>query len=295
MSTRGEIPGWLRELCERLQSDDNSHMLTVVNLNIRKVDRRMMSVLCEGLRTSTGLRSLNLTSSLIDRPGVMSSSQVLQPLLRTILPSQASLQVLHLSYNRLTGPLDGIGKALLTNPSLTELHMDHNLLDCATAVELAEGLSSRGSSLQVLQLSSNAIGDTGAISLAQALVTNKVIRTLKLNRNSIGREGGQAFVDALWKHKNTRLETLHLQNNSAISTSALGWIDALCQANQVGRSLLIDSTSPVGLAPLILAKASKKVRGVLYLLLRESHQSLIPAATPVSSQSRYKKARYAVS
>jgi Ran GTPase-activating protein (RanGAP) involved in mRNA processing and transport len=267
-------------------------MLTVVNLNIRKVDRSMMSVLCEGLRTSTDLRSLNLTSSLIDRPGIMSSSQVLQPLLRTILPSQTSLQVLHLSYNRLTGPLEGIGKALVTNPSLTELHLDHNLLDCAAAVELAEGLSSRGSSLQVLQLSSNAIGDGGAVRLAEALVTNQSLRTLKLNRNHIAREGGQALVDALSKHKNMRLQTLDLQNNSGVSVSTLAWMTALCQANQAGRSLLLDSVSPVGLAPWILAKAVKtKVPGVLYLLLRESLQSLIPATAGSSPPPLRKKAR----
>ena len=109
-----EVPEWLRELCQRLQSEDKA-MLKVINLNIRRVNHPMMAALCDVLRYSEDLQSLNLTSSLVDRLD-MTSSQVIEPLVDSVLCSATCLlQILHLSYNKITGPLNGIGKALSVN------------------------------------------------------------------------------------------------------------------------------------------------------------------------------------
>ena len=268
-----EVPLWLRELCDRLQSDDKA-MLTEVNLNIRRLNRSMMMQLCHVLRESTDLRSINLTSSLIDRVDVP-SRQVLGPLIQLVLSSPTSLlRILHLSYNRLSGPLEGIGYSLSTNQSLLELHLDHNRLDCGTVVELAAGLR-HNQTLRVLQLSSNLIGDRGARHLARALVDNRTLQTLGLMRNFVGQDGADALWHTLQKHQNTSLTRLDLQNNPDIADATLGWIATLCRANLLGRSILLHETDAVpGLVAPVLARA-RRAPSVLYLFLQEMHSNII--------------------
>ena len=275
MATPDEVPVWLRDLCERLQ--DDKVILTVLNLNIRRVNGSMMRVLSEALVCDAGLHSLNLTSALENRTDMMSSSQVLQPLIRVVLSSTtSSLQVLHLSYNALTGPLDGMGKALSLNRSLTELHLDHNRIDCTTATELASGLG-MNQTLQILELSSNLIGDRGASNIAQAFTRNKHLHTLGLSRNFMGRQGGQSLVDCMWKHKNTSLKRIDVENNPTFPDDMAGWLTALCQANMAGRSVLLFETDEVpGLVTPILAKAAA-TPSALYVFLKEV-QSIVPKA-----------------
>ena len=280
------IPTWLHELCVRLQSDDNKAMLTEVNLNIRRLNYSMMVHFCNVLLRDdcSALKSLNLTSSLIDRAD-MPSTQVIDPLVRGVLSStMCSLQILHLSYNRLTGPLRGLGKSLSVNQTLTELFLDHNRIDCETAIDLSEGLR-MNQSLQVLQLSSNLIGDRGATHLAGALVPNKSLRSLGLSRNFIGQEGGSAFMDTLWKHKNTTLTVLDLQNNPSISAATLGWLTTLCQANGLGRRILLfQSDSLPGIVAPLLAKACSQSPSALFVFLQEVH-SIVPPPSPSSSST----------
>ena len=285
-----EVPEWLRELCQRLQSEDKA-MLKVINLNIRRVNYPMMAALCDVLRYSEDLQSLNLTSSLVDRLN-MTSSQVIEPLIDSVLCSATCLlQILHLSYNKITGPLNGIGKALSVNRSLKELYLDHNRIDCTTAEELAIGLRSN-ETLQVLQLSSNLIGDEGASHLASALKYNQSLRTLGLSRNFIGDNGAQAFVDALWKYKNTSMTVLDLQNNPSVGLSVLGWVESLCDANAHGRKILLyDMDSIPGLGAYLLARNAPSV---IFLFLQEV-QSIVPSSSlersATTASSPKKKAR----
>lgn len=290
-----QLPVWLRELCERLQSDDKA-LLTEVNLNLRRLDRPMMDHLCRVLSRNNNdcaLQSLNLTSSLVDRPE-MTAAQVAEPLLLKALSSmRCPLRILHLSYNRLMGrTLYRLGESLSVNQTLTELYLDHNRIDCQTVVHLSRGLG-RNQTLQVLQLSSNLIGDLGATSLADALVVNKSLRSLGLSHNVIGEPGGQAFVDALWKHKNTSLTLLDMKNNPQLSgtsnnnnNNTLGWLTTLCQANALGRKLLLslsESSSLPGIVALLLAKASgQRSPSTLFLFLQEV-QSIVPLSSSSSS------------
>ena len=269
-----EVPVWLRDLCDRLE--DDAVILTVLNLNIRRVNRSMMGYLSRSLVCKcTGLESLNLTSALENRPGIMTSNQVLQPLIQGVLDSTScSLKVLHLSYNVLTD-CKGIGTALARNRVLTELHLDHNRIDCITATELASGLA-MNQTLQVLQLSSNLIGDHGACSIAAALSQNKHLHTLCLGHNFIGRQGGQALVDSLWKHKNTSLQRIDVENNPTFPAVLAGWLMALCQANTAGRRTLWFETDKVpGLVTPILAGATN-TPSALYVFLQEVPQSIVP-------------------
>ena len=293
--TNAEVPVWLRELCERLESDEKA-MLSEVNLNIRRLTYEMMSHLCHVLLrgSCSALRSLNLTSSLIDRIE-MTSGQVAEPLIRDVLSSSTcSLRILHLSYNRLAGPLHGLGKSMAVNQTLTELYLDHNRIDCEAAIELSQGLR-RNQTLQVLQLSSNVIGDRGATNLAEALVFNKCLRSLGLSRNVIGEAGVQAFVETLWKHKNTTLKFLDMQNNKpSVSAGTLGWLATLCQANALGRRILLFQADSVpGIVAPLLAKACHN-QSALYVLLQEKHSILPSSALVVAdhgSPSSRKKAR----
>lgn len=284
LTVNQEVPVWLRELCERLQSDDQA-LLTVVNLNLRRVNRQWMTVLCDGLRgKKASLQSLNLTSSLINRLDI-SSSQVLQTFIQSVLDCSASSpRILHVSYNSLTGPLDGMGKALSTNTTLTELHLDHNRLDCAAAGELAKGLQANRA-LEVLQLASNLIGDQGASKLAHALVHNRSLRTLALSRNQIGSAGGQALIDALWIHKNTSLTTLDLEQNEDVPADMLGTLTVSSQANAVGRGVLLDPAhvSSPGLIVPVLGRGAKKSPSVFFLLLQESHSVILERASSTAS------------
>lgn len=297
-NNNAHVPIWLRELCERLESDEKG-MLTEVNLNIRRLTFEMMSHLCHVLLRDncSALRSLNLTSSLIDRIE-MTSAQVAEPLIRDVLSSSTcSLRILHLSYNRLTGPLHGIGKSLSVNQTLTELYLDHNQINCETVIELSQGLR-RNQTLQVLQLSSNLIGDRGAANLAEAIVLNKRLRSLGLSRNRIGETGVQAFVETLWKHKNTTLTFLDMQNNElSVSAGTLGWLATLCQANAIGRRILLFQADSVpGIVAPLLARACHNP-SALYVLLQEKH-TIVPSSTSSAlvvadhgSPSSRKKAR----
>mmetsp|Transcript_14880 Transcript_14880/g.28407 ORF Transcript_14880/g.28407 Transcript_14880/m.28407 type:complete len:298 (-) Transcript_14880:2-895(-) len=290
-----QVPVWLRELCERLE--DDTVILTVLNLNIRRVNRSMMGYLSKSLICkSTGLQSLNLTSALENRPGIMTSNQVLQPLIQGVLDSTtSSLKVLHLSYNALTD-CKGIGTALSLNRVLTELHLDHNRIDCITATELASGLAVN-QTLQVLQLSSNLIGDRGASNIAKALRQNKHLHTLCLGHNFIGRQGGQTLVDSLWKDKNTSLNRIDVENNPTFPADLAGWLKALCQANTVGRRILLFETDEVpGLVTGILARATN-TPSALYVFLQEV-QTIVPRVnepdaehTTATSPPSRKKAR----
>ena len=273
METLDEIPEWLRDLCERLE--DDTVILTVLNLNIRRVNPSMMRYLSRSLLCRrTGLESLNLTSALENRPGRMTSSQVLQPLIQGVLYSTtSSLKVLHLSYNALTD-CKGIGTALSLNRVLKELYLDHNRIDCSTVTELANGLATNRT-LQILQLSSNLIGDMGASNIASALSRNKHLRTLCLGHNFIGREGGQALADSLWKHKNTSLQRIDVGNNPTFPANLAGWLSALCRANEAGRRILLFEVDEVpGLVTPILARATDNP-SALYVFIQEV-QSIVP-------------------
>jgi hypothetical protein len=285
MSIRTEVPLWLRELCERLQSDDGT--LLEVNLNLRRLNRPMMQLLAQVVQNSRDLRSLNLTSSLIDQPDI-SSSQVLQPFIFSVLPSStSSLKILHVSYNRLASPLEGLGLSLSKNQSLTELYLDHNRINCNTVIDLSYGLV-KNQTLRLLELSSNLIADVGAMHLSKALAQNKSLEFLGLSRNLIGEVGAISLLESLWKHKNCSLKVLSLQNNPTVSVVTRGWISSVCRANSLGRRILLfEGDSMIGLTALILAKARSSPEA-LYIFFLEMHSKLI-ATLPETMDETYNR------
>lgn len=66
---------------------------------------------------------------------------------------------------------------------------------CASVARLAGGLA--GPSLRELNLSSNRVGDKGALSIADALPTCDMLERIVLDRNDIGKKGAEALAKRL--------------------------------------------------------------------------------------------------
>ena len=105
---------------------------------------------------------------------------------------------------------DILAFSLKENKSLTELNIQHNKLNHLRAHLLSIAL--KNSSINILNISNNLIGDLGAKWIADMLVDNSNLETLKLGHNEIGDEGIKALANAL-KHNSTLL-TLELNNNN---------------------------------------------------------------------------------
>jgi hypothetical protein len=138
------------------------------------------------------------------------------------------------------GTAEAIGTMLHNAPALRELSLSGCYMGSAGARHLADGLSSKNSviekvdlpcnqlgdeevgifglvllanqNLKSFDLSKNNIGDAGALELAVALRQNSTLDLLDLNWNQIGSDGASAIADALvW---NEALKDLNLLCNS---------------------------------------------------------------------------------
>lgn len=245
-------PTWFGELCARLSKGNDLHNL---NLNLRRLDRRMMALLSESLRNNCTLRVLNLTGSL-------SSEGALEPLGSVVLPHHDSIQVLHLSYNAITD-VSSLGAAFSSNKSLREVYLDHNRIDSHGARCFSEGLV-RNTSLKILCLGYNQIGDSGSLTLAKALCRNESLEQLTLERNAISCAGAQAWEGAL--SHNVDMKLIRLDYNP-IARRLCDRINILCRANEAGRKFLPDPSLTHALWTKILARVSND-RDVLYYFLR---------------------------
>lgn len=259
------LPHWLEENCQRLKgvstgpsallSDEDimeeaahstEEVISHLNMNIRRLDLRMMEALVDALGHNSHVRVINLTTSLTGNPK-NHSNEILLPLAKLLMAkegqptlsllehsehsSASSLQVIYLSYNHLTNAV-ALGPILATNPCLQELYLDHNRLDERTAIALAQGLtfttplSSPKSSkycplrapdivqfsgLRVLCLNSNLIGDRGGEAIGRMLQTNRSLRSIRMSNNRLGSRTAIALWRAL--QSNVTLCDLQLDGN----------------------------------------------------------------------------------
>jgi Ran GTPase-activating protein (RanGAP) involved in mRNA processing and transport len=250
------LPTWLQDVCTQLASDDAQ--LTNLNLNIRRLDARMMEALAAALQRNTVLLILNLTSSLANSSNVTA----VQPLALTVLARRTSLKILHLSYNRLTD-VAAIGDALATNPCLQELYLDYNSITAESAKHLANGLR-HNTALGVLQLNYNCIEDEGATALASALLTNKSLQVLGLDRNGITETGSSALLAAV-QTNNAYIQSILLQQDDGITRTQL-ILQLYCRANQAGRRYIRGESLPLDHWPALLERI-KDQPDLLYFFL----------------------------
>jgi hypothetical protein len=73
--------------------------------------------------------------------------------------------------------------------------------------------------LETVRLTSNSIGDAGAVAICAAIAMNQSrggsLRSIDLARNEIGDAGCESIAEAIWQ--NTALEEINLQHNVAVS------------------------------------------------------------------------------
>mmetsp|Transcript_5977 Transcript_5977/g.17305 ORF Transcript_5977/g.17305 Transcript_5977/m.17305 type:complete len:313 (-) Transcript_5977:26-964(-) len=249
------LPSWLQEHCQRLMDGEES--IRNLNLNLRRMDPRMMRALVLALKQHD-IQAMNMTSTLDIRG--LNSDETLLPL-ALLLKEHSTLQLIHLSYNQLEDV--SILKESLSQPTcvLQELHLDHNQLTTASAIALAEGLAQNPQScLKTLHLNSNRIGDKGGVALGKMLMSNTSLRKLCLAKNRLGRNSLQSFWQALHTN-NTTLWELQLDDNPKLHSfiQIKGQMQRYLQANRAGRYLLHqDPPPPLSLWPHVLERCTRQ-------------------------------------
>ena len=130
------------------------------------------------------------------------------------LQLHAALRVLDLSHNRCgsTGA-ESLAALVRTCPALKTLRLRDNRIGPRGATALAAALNPPcalaaggclGGRLQILDLSMNFTGDSGAIELAAALGSNRSLVALDVSRNSVTVVGAERLADALERNRTLR-------------------------------------------------------------------------------------------
>ena len=117
-----------------------------------------------------------------------------------------------------------VSQVLKANSSLTSLDLSGNAIRQSGASCLSDALIAN-SSLTSLCLSGNEIGDNGASCLSQALIANSSLTTLHLSRCSISQSGASCLSHAL--EANSSLRYFDLSRNSIGEDGAACLIQAL--------------------------------------------------------------------
>jgi hypothetical protein len=118
-----------------------------------------------------------------------------------------------------------IGTMLQNAPALRELSLTACCMGSAGARHLADGLSSKNSVVEKLDLSSCNLGTEGAIIFARLLVANQKLKSLMMRQSHIGDYGALELAVAM--RQNNTLELFDLSSNNIGSNGASALADAL--------------------------------------------------------------------
>ena len=149
---------------------------------------------------------------------------------------------------------------------INELDLSSNYIEDKEAERIADAL--KNSSLHILNLSDNSIGNSGVIALSDALKVNSFLRDLNLSDNSIGNSGIIALSDAL--KVNSSLRDLNLNGNFLIEWQGM---KALSEALIVNTELFYLHLAHCDWSISYLADALKKNGTLKYLDLSENQIS----------------------
>ncbi|KAI3436549.1 hypothetical protein D9Q98_005965 [Chlorella vulgaris] len=185
-----------------------------------------LSALLEGVGSSVGLHTLDLSSCSLEGKGAV------QPLAAALQQGKLpSLGVLRLDGNTLSGTgIAALADSFGAAASLQQLHLQRCCLGPEAAAALAPALPS---ALQVLNLAGNTIGSRGALALAAAMTAGSVpqLHKLVLCDCGLGDDGIAAVAAALGATAAGSL-TLDLSGNTAGSAAmaalAAAPLTALC-------------------------------------------------------------------
>lgn len=202
----------------------SNRTLTHLNLTFTWIYDSGAKELSEALQSNRSLTHLNLQANLIGNPGAEDFARALQ--------SSCALMYLDLSNNRVgDSGAQALAKALESNRSLTFLDLGRTWdMDEMKAMpfriqRVLEVL--RGRDLKAFH-----IGDSGAVAIAQALLSNCVLTRLNLQNNRISDPGATAIGEAL--QSNCTLTHLQLRGNRICDVGA----SHLAHAIRVNRRLV---------------------------------------------------------
>lgn len=218
----------------------------------------------------------------IEHPDIpISDPAALEPLLarlRSAQPVEAD-ETFPLGTVRKDGRIDlckqglgGVGAARLMPVAAASSHAAHVLLGTNAignegARTVADALVD-GHGLHTLYLGCNRIGPEGVTALADALTTDGAVRALWLKRNPVGDDGARALAATL--RRNTTLRTLDLVNTGLTTDGLRALLDALTsRPNPVERLFLGGNGLTVDAAPLLAALIREA--GVRELYLPANH------------------------
>ncbi|MEV8037382.1 gala protein [Streptomyces sp. NPDC086182] len=234
----------------------------------------------------------------IEHPDIpLSDPAALQPLLDRLRSAQpvAADEVLPLGTVRADGRIDlckqglgAVGAARLMPVAAASAHAAHVLLGTNAigndgARTVADALLD-GHGLRTLYLGCNRIGPEGVTALADALTTDGTVRALWLKRNPVGDDGARALAAML--RRNTTLRTLDLVNTGLSTDGLRALFDALTvRTSPVERLFLGGNGLTADAAPLLAALIREAGVRELYLpanhLGDEGAAILAAAADPV--------------
>jgi hypothetical protein len=133
-----------------------------------------------------------------------------------------------------------IGNMLHNAPALREFSLTRCLMGSAGAPHLAEGLCSKNSVVEYLDVSWCMVGDKEAAIFARVLLANSNLKYFVLGYNSIGDPGAREIAVAL--RQNNTLEILDLKSNGIGSNGASALAGALL-ANDALKDLNLRSNT----------------------------------------------------
>jgi len=222
--------GNMKSLYDYIQELKNNS-ITELKLSEYTLETKDIENLANVLSNNTSLKILDLSYNKIGDIGALH--------LATSLRYNTTLQKLNLTRNDITdNGATYLGNALKYNTGLQALNLTRN--DITDGVKkLAEGLFNN-TSLKILDLSYNKIGDIGALHLANSLLTNTSLQSLLLGYTRIGDIGAEYLANAL--SHNTSLKQLYLYFTSIREKGAEILINSLGHNSSIQQLILYDKS-----------------------------------------------------
>lgn len=168
-------------------------------------------------------RYLDVSSCRIEASGSYALAEMIR--------NSSSIEILNIGFNRLQS--NGgfiIFSALKNNTILKKLDVSGNLLKPSF---LGEGIDDMTSSLKILSIGQNNIGDKGVIALMKSLGNNTNIEQLFLNLyNDITDVGASILANGLILSASTSIKLLDLSGNRIMDLGAEALAGSLLHRNQ---------------------------------------------------------------
>ena len=186
--------------------------LTYLNLQDNSIGDSGAAAIGEALQSNHSLTHLYLKNTNIGDKGAEGLAKALQP--ERAFSQFNPVQERSLDDSGVVQLHFGLVKALHSDGThgtrLTRLDLSENMISSSGAIALADALLSNRT-LERLDLSSNKIDCSSAAALAEALQSNRTLTHLDLRRNKIGDLGAKTFAENL--QDNDALSFLDLRKN----------------------------------------------------------------------------------